>query len=342
MRHTFRLMKRSLYLLFFFSVMLRLGAPASAASANVYPLQEGLVDAHGVMIYYVEMGHGSPLLIVHGGPGASHDYFLPWLLALARTNRLIFIDERGSGRSERVEDVHQYTVENMVEDVEAVRTALGLGKISLLGHSYGGVLAQAYALKYQKNLSHLILASTFPSTKQMNEVLAREKAQMPAEKLARLEELEKAGLYGKGAIWEHGRYSEEYEKLAWGDGYFPFLFGARPDSNYDPLTDNAGADWELYREMCGSDGEFVIDGNLKSAEYVDRLSTIKVPTLVICGDHDECDPSLSREMHEKIAGSKLAILPNAGHVAFQDQPGLWLGTVRDFINGGSKELSAAH
>jgi proline iminopeptidase len=65
-------------------------------------------------------------------------------------NRLIFIDERGSGSSERVEDVHRYTVENMVEDVEAVRTALGLGKISLLGHSYGGVLAQAYALKYQE------------------------------------------------------------------------------------------------------------------------------------------------------------------------------------------------
>jgi proline iminopeptidase len=63
---------------------------------------------------------------------------------------LIFIDERGSGSSERVEDVHQYTVENMVEDVEAVRTALGLGKISLLGHGYDGVLAQAYALKYQE------------------------------------------------------------------------------------------------------------------------------------------------------------------------------------------------
>src|SRR5260370_40910157 len=109
-------------------------------------------------------------------------------------SRLIFIDERGSGRSERVEDVHQYTVEKMVEDVEAVRAALGLGKISLLGHSYGGVLAQAYDIKYQKNLSHLILASTFPSTKQMNEILAREKAQMPPEKIARVEDLENAGL----------------------------------------------------------------------------------------------------------------------------------------------------
>ena len=318
-----------------FSLILQSATPSFGAGAKVYPTRDGYIDASGALIYYIEFGQGAPLLIVHGGPGASHDYFLPWLLPLARTNRLIFIDERGSGRSERLEDVHQYTVENMVEDVEAVRQALNLGKISLLGHSYGGVLAQAYALKYQKNLSHLVLASTFPSTKQMNDILAHERDQMPADKLARLLELEKAGLYGKGAIWERGRYSEEYEKLAWGDGYFPFLFGAHPDANYDPTTDNAGQSWELYREMWGSDGEFVIDGNLKSVEYVDRLPTIKVPTLVICGDHDECDPSLSKEMNEKIAGSKLVICPNAGHLAFEDQPNLWLSSVRDFINGGT-------
>jgi proline iminopeptidase len=302
-----------------------------SAARSIYPIREGYVDANGVLIYYTEFGWGSPLVIVHGGPGASHDYFLPWLAPLGRTHRLIFIDERGSGRSERLEDVHQYTVENMVEDVEAVRCALGLGSISLLGHSYGGVLAQAYALKYQEHVSHLILASTFPSTKQMNAVLAREKSQLPPSKLARLEALEKAGLYDKGEMWEHGRYSEEYEKLAWGDGYFPFLFGARPDSNYDPTTDNANMDWELYREMWGSDGEFVIDGNLKSVEYVDRLPSIKVPTLLIVGDHDECDPSLSQEMHEKISGSKLVIVPNAGHLAFEDQPRIWIDAVRTFI-----------
>ena len=129
---------------------------AAAANANIYPLQEGFVDAHGVLIYYKVIGRGAPLMIVHGGPGASHDYLLPHLLPLARTNKLIFIDERGSGRSEKLEDVTGYTVENMVEDVEAVRQALNLGKISLLGHSYGGVLAQAYAFKYQKNLTHLM------------------------------------------------------------------------------------------------------------------------------------------------------------------------------------------
>jgi len=312
---------------------LALGAVSVAAQkpAAIYQQQSGYVDANGVMIYYVEFGKGAPLVVLHGGPGADHTYFLPWLLPLARTHRLIFIDERGSGQSERLQDVSQYTIEKMADDVEAVRVALGLGKIDLLGHSCGGVLAEAYALKYQQNLRHLILNSTFASTSEMNAVLAREKAAMPPEKLARLNELEAAGLYGKGAKWEQGRYPAEYETLAWGDGYFTFLYGARPDANYDPATGNAPTNWALYREMWGSDGEFVIDGNLKSVEWVDRLHTIHVPTLIVVGDHDECDPSLSREMHEKIAGSKLEILPDSGHMNFVDQPEMWQKAVGGFL-----------
>jgi pimeloyl-ACP methyl ester carboxylesterase len=85
------------------------------------------------------------------------------------------------GRSERLEVSSGYTVESMVEGVEAVRVALGLGKISLLGHSYGGVLAQAHALKYQGRLSHLLLCSTFHSTRRLNEVFVKMKANMAPE-----------------------------------------------------------------------------------------------------------------------------------------------------------------
>lgn len=309
---------------------------ARAASENLYPLKEGFVDADGILIYYKDLGCAykarcAPLMVVHGGPGASHDYFLPYLLPLVRHNRVIFIDERGSGRSERLEDVSQYTVENMADDVEAVRRALNLGKISLLGHSYGGVLAQAYAFKYQSNLSHLILASTFASTKEINEALAREKAAMDPEHRARLEELERAGLFDKGRPWEHGRYPAEYADLAWGWGYFPYIYQNHPNPNEDPENDNTSNSWELYREMWGSHGEFVIDGNLKSVEYVDRLHTIKVPTLIIAGDHDESDPVMSKEMHEKIAGSELVIVPKSGHMTFVDQPNLFIKTVSEFV-----------
>src|SRR5580692_10256101 len=207
--------------------------PSAAAS---YKIDEGYVDAGGVLIYYTSFGQGPPLLIVHGGPGASHDYFLPHLVPLARHNRLIFIDERGSGRAQKLDDPAGYTVENMVEDVEAVRRELNLGKFALMGHSYGGVLAEAYALKYQNNLSHLILCSTFASTAEMNQVLARIKAAAPADVREQIEREEKAGLYGHGAEYERNRYTNEYMIAAWGGAYFPYLYQNHPVPNYDPTA----------------------------------------------------------------------------------------------------------
>jgi proline iminopeptidase len=306
-------------------------APPQRVPVADFPIQEGYIDSRGVLIYYKTIGRGAPIVIVHGGPGGSHDYFLRYLLPLARQNRLIFIDERGSGRSQKLEDPGGYTVENMVEDVEAVRQGLVLGKITLLGHSYGGVLAQACALKYQNNLSHLILCSTFASTAEMNQVLARVKAAAPAEVREEIDRDEKAGLYGHGKEYEKNRYTNEYVIAARGGGYFPYLYQNHPDPNYDP-TQVAALPWDLYREMWGSHGEFVIDGNLKSVEYVERLHKIHVPTLIIAGDHDECDPALSQEMHEKIADSQIVILPKSGHMTFVDQQGMFNDSVNAFLH----------
>jgi len=315
--------------------LLLFSIPALAAP-SVYPITQGFVDANGALIYYLEVGKGDPLVIVHGGPGASHDYFLPYLLPLARTNQLIFIDERGSGQSETLQNVSLYTVENMVEDVEAVRQALGLGKINLLGHSYGGVLAQAYALKYQENLNHLILCSTFYSTKEINEVFVQMKQKMPKELSDRIDKMEKEGLYGHGKDFEKNRYTNDYKIAAWGEGYFPYLYQNHPDPNYDP-TDTSHMSWALYREMWGSHGEFVIDGNLKSVEYGDGLSSIKTPTLITAGDHDESDPKMSQEMNQKIKGSKIVIFPKSGHMTFVDQPDMFIKAVNDFLHTAPAE-----
>jgi len=312
-------------LLFLFSAIT---APLTLA-AN-YPVQEGYLDANGVLLYYKSFGQGPPLLIVHGGPGASHDYFLPHLIPLARKNRLIFIDERGSGKSEKLENPAGYTVDAMVEDVEAVRTGLGLGKIALLGHSYGGVLAQAYAFKYQQNLTHLILCSTFHSTSKMNAVFQKQLAAMPAALRQQIQEQEKAGLFGKGKGYQQNRYTDGYMIAAWGEGYFPYLYQRRPDANYDPVA-NGNMSWDLYRAMWGSHGEFVIDWNLASVEYANKLPSINVPTLITVGDHDECEPSLSREMQSKIKGSKLVVFPQSGHMTFVDQ-GLFMKAVGEFLH----------
>ena len=299
----------------------------SEKKPEVFKIEEGFVESEdNVLIYYKTFGNGEPLVIVHGGPGASHDYFLPYLIPLAKTNRLIFIDERGSGRSTKLDDPSGYTVNTMVEDLEAVRVGLKLGKINLLGHSYGGVLAQAYALRYQDNLDHLILCSTFHSTKQLNAVFDKMKENMKPELRRRIEKMEQRGIFGRGKDYAKHRYSEEYMLAAWGEGYYPYLYGRRPDPNFDPLA-MGNMSWDLYREMWGTHGEFVVDGNLRNVEYENRLESIEVPTLITVGDHDQVDPSISKDMQAHIKGSTLAILPDSGHMTFVDQPAMFIHTV---------------
>lgn len=315
------------------ALFVAVAAPAAQQTPSaVYPQTEGFVDAHGVLVYWKSVGRGAPLFIVHGGPGASHDYFLPHLLPLARTNRLVFIDERGSGRSERLEDAKLYTVANMVEDIEAVRQALALGKVNLLGHSFGGVLAQAYAFKYPQNLSTLILCSTFHTTKAINKALADMKAAMAPELRARIEKMEKEGLYGKGEPWQWGRYPDAYMKAAWAEGYFPYLYQNRPDPTYDPAA-GPMMGWDVYREMWGSTGEYVVDGNLAGIDYTEPLKKLRVPTLVTVGDHDESAPWIAEEIAQLVPGAKLVVLPKSGHMTFVDQPVMFRKAVDDFVHG---------
>jgi proline iminopeptidase len=330
---------RCLVILVLSAVALAVCFPAACATpasgAPVYVQQEGFVDAGGVLIYYEKLGQGPPLLILHGGPGASHDYFLPYLLPLMRTNTLVFIDERGSGKSEKLADPKGYTVEAMAADVEAVRVALGLGRVNVLGHSFGGVLAQAYAFAYGQNIDHLVLCSTFHSTKQLNAFFKVMRSRMPEDLQKRLDKMEAEGLYGHGKAYEKNRYTSDYMVAAWGEGYFPYLYQNHPDPNYDPVA-NGIMSWDLYREMWGSHGEYVVDGNLVSVEYADRLKTLKIPTLVNCGDHDECDPSMAKAMNEAIPGSKLVVFPKSGHMTFVDQPELFIKTVDGFLHEGNK------
>jgi proline iminopeptidase len=164
----------------------------------------------------------------------------------------------------------------------------------------------------------------------MNEVFRKMKARMPAELRERIDKLEAAGLYGHGREYEKNRYSSDYMIAAWGEGYFPYIYRKHPDANHDPVA-NGVMSWELYREMWGSHGEFVIDGNLASVEYADRLQTLRTPTLITVGDHDECDPSLSREMQRLIPGAQLLVLPESGHMTFVDQPALFLDAVDGFL-----------
>lgn len=118
------------------------------------------------------------------------------------------------------------------------------------------------------------------------------------------------------------------EEFAW---LFPHIYANRPDRNYDPAQDKTTISWDVNVKCGAPMASTCIDGNLKSVEYADRLATIKVPTLIVVGEVDECDPSLSRDMHARITSSKLVILPASGHMTFVDQRALFMKTVDEFL-----------
>jgi proline-specific peptidase len=285
--------------------------------------REGYVFGPAVPLYYKIIGEGAPLLFLHGGPGCTHSGFLPFVLEQARRRQLIFIDERGSGRSGRLEDPRHYTLDNMVEDVEAVRLALGLKQFALLGHSFGGILAQAYAIKYGGALTHLILASTAGSARLINADFKRIYNALPAKMRASIAAHEKRGIYGA-----NGAYHPAYAKVCEA-ALLPFNFvraRERAKDRDEPIA------WPVLREMWVRKSDFRIDGNLRGFDFSDALQGLRVPTLIMAGDHDLVSSKSAQALQASIPGSQLTVLPECGHMLYVDQTALFNSVVSQFLD----------
>jgi len=154
-------MKRFAFLLVLLNIILFVSAqdikyPDSWTDGQYYTV-------NGAKLWVVTVGKGEPLIIIPGGPGGAH---LPYRRfdSLAKSNiQLIYFDAFGRGKSDTAKDVKEYSLERDIEDIEGLRKAMHLNKINLLGHSYGSLVAQGYAVKYGQNLSHLIIANGFHS-----------------------------------------------------------------------------------------------------------------------------------------------------------------------------------
>ncbi|HHF43291.1 MAG TPA: alpha/beta fold hydrolase, partial [Candidatus Aminicenantes bacterium] len=127
---------------------------------DLLPLKKRMVDIGDVRLYVEEEGRGRPLVLLHGGPGATHHYFHPWFSLAKKFARLIYYDQRGCGLSEFKPGPEGYSVFQAVDDLEALRKALGIDKWVVLGHSYGGFLAQFYTLVYPEHVAGLILVGS--------------------------------------------------------------------------------------------------------------------------------------------------------------------------------------
>ena len=283
---------------------------------------EGYIEVPGGRVWYRAVGEQSdaiPLLCLHGGPGFTH-YYLEPLEALAGHRRVIFYDQLGCGRSDSPDDLSLWTVDRFVEELAQVRKALGLEKLHLFGSSWGGMLALQYTLDRRPELASQTLcgspASMIRWVSDCEELLATE----PAEVRQVIREHEAAGFTAcpeyQSAIL--GFYREHVCRLR------PWPAGLERSF--------AEAGYAVYNTMNGP-SEFTVTGTLKNWDVMDRLGEISVPTLLVGGRYDECTPGHPEEMHRRIAGSQLAIIEDASHLCFAEQPAKFNAIFNTFIDG---------
>jgi proline-specific peptidase len=302
------------------------GMAESLCMRKVLGAGRGFFTSDGLRLWYEVEGAGRPLLLLNGGPGFSHEYLEP-LRALAGSCRLVFFDQRGTGNSDKA-DPCEYTIEANVRDIEALRRELGLDSFFLLGHSWGGMLAQAYALEHPRRVSGLILADTFSSTEEINSVLAAMRAAVPESTRAIFEKHESLGLYGKG-----DRYPDEYQE-AIDLAYKPTMMEGPPPECLRNMFGKLASD--VYRAMWGDESEFRVTGSLASFDARPRLAAIEAPVLVIVGAHDMSTVAMAEGMVRALPNARLEVFEASHHFPFYEEDGKFLAVTRDFLASGGR------
>jgi proline-specific peptidase len=257
-------------------------------------------------------------LILHGGPGVPHDY-LENLEALASdTQRVIFYDQLGCGRSDQPDDTSLWRVERFVEELATVRRELGLDRVHILGQSWGGMLAIEYALTQPQGLVSLILSNTTSSIPLWVAEANRLRSELPPEVNDTLARHEAAG------TTDDQEYQDAMQVF-----YDRHVVRVKPIPEYvQRALANTGF---VYAYMNGP-SEFHVIGVIKDWDRTDRLSEIHVPTLILSGRYDEATPTINTILHKGIAGSEWILFENSSHLSHVEEPELYMQTVRAFLD----------
>ncbi len=305
------------------------GAAAGRAAAEARPAA-GEVKTGGIRMIPVDgkyhvwtkrVGSGKiKVLTLHGGPGATHEYFECFEDFLPQAGiQFYYYDQLGSAYSDQPNEKSLWTVDRFREEVEQVRAALGLKDFYLFGHSWGGMLAVEYALKYQKHLKGLVISDMTASIESYERSIGKLRSELPEEVLAVLEKYEARGEYE----------APEYQEVLLGKVYSKHL--CRLDPWPDPvLRTFKHLATSVYHTMQGPN-EFVVTGNFKQWNRWNDLPRIGVPTLVTGARYSTMDPEDIRKMARAIPNARVLICEKGSHLAmYDDQEAYFAGLIRFF------------
>jgi proline-specific peptidase len=281
---------------------------------------EGHVPFRGFRTWYRDVGPegGIPLLCLHGGPGSTHWYFHPLEQLAEEGRRLVVYDQLGCGGSDRPDDPDLWTVELFVDEVGTVREALGLDRIHLLGTSWGSMLAIEYMLTQPSGVVSLTLNSPPTASATWAAEAARLRDELPEQHRRAIAEHEAAGTL------DHPDYVAAENE-----------FWRRHVLLVDPMPDfvqrgRAEKGTPVYRTLWGR-SEWSPDGRLHDWDVRDRLSEIRVPTLVTSGLYDECTPALAEAAQRGIPGAERVLFEHSSHMAFVEEPERFRAVLSDFL-----------
>ncbi|PJI41484.1 MAG: proline iminopeptidase [Rhizobium sp.] len=278
------------------------------------------VDVEGRRVIAYSFGSGTETIFcLNGGPGLPCDYLREAHSCLVDHGyRVVAFDQLGTGASDRPEDEALWTIGRYVEETETVRKALGLGKVHMLGHSWGGWLAIDYALTYPENLASLILEDTVADMPHLVVELERLRAALGSETVAMMQKHEAAGSF------DHPEYMAAVTILN-------YRHVCRLPEWPAPVKRSLD-DWNMgpYVTMQGPN-EFLYTGNLKDWNRIPDLPKIKVPVLITVGEHDELTPACALRMKIALPGSELKVIRNASHMPFYENPGEYYPVLTGFL-----------
>lgn len=281
--------------------------------------KEGYINVTGGKVWYKIVGSGdkTPLVLLHGGPGVP-SYYLNPMASLSDDRPVIFIDQLGCGRSDRITDTSLMTIDSYVNQLKQIHDVLGLKDYYLFGHSWGTILAVEYYFAHPEGLKGLILSGPALDIPRWSKDADTLIATLPDTIQTAIRENERNGTFD----------SPQYQQAV---DYYYKLYLARKQpwsSDLDSAFSQIGEN--VYLHMDGP-SEFTLTGNLKDYDATEKLGKISVPTLFIGGEYDEARPSTVKYYASLIPNSKVIIIPNAGHLSMQDNPDYNNKVISEFL-----------
>lgn len=284
-------------------------------------MKEVFIDVDKAKLFCRVLGKGDPLVVLHGGPGLSQGYLLPQLKKLAENNLVIFYDQRGCGESIGSIDPNFIQMSNFVKDLDGIREAFGFKQISILGHSFGGLLAMQYAIAFPHFVNKLLLLTSAPSCSEDYALFVKEWFHRMAPYMEELHCIKKSKAFEEGEPLIHAKY--------WRIIYGRYCFDAKK-------IDEINFTMSRKANIDGIKTHSILKQNFFSQTFnlQSHLQQLRCKTLVVHGDIDTIPLSTAQNTHKNIPNSQLTVIKNCGHFPYVEAPQELFAHLNTFLAEG--------